>query len=40
MGMEAVHSLGVVAAACLLGGMVFFGAILAPLVFTKLDGPT
>ena len=40
MGSAAVHSLGVVAAACLLGGMVFFGAILAPLVFTKLDGAT
>ena len=36
----ASHALGLVAAACLLGGMVFFAAILAPLVFTKLDGAT
>ncbi len=36
----AVHAFGLVAAACLLGGMVFFAAILAPLVFTKLDGAT
>ena len=28
---------GVLAASCLLGGMVFFGAVMAPLVFTKLD---
>ncbi|HEY0204803.1 MAG TPA: DUF4149 domain-containing protein [Acetobacteraceae bacterium] len=35
-----MHAFGVVAAACLLGGMVFFAAILAPLVFTKLDGAT
>ncbi len=40
MGSAAVHAFGVVAAACLLGGMVFFAAILAPLVFTKLDGAT
>ena len=40
MGPAAVHAFGVVAAACLLGGMVFFAAILAPLVFTKLDGAT
>ena len=40
MGIAAVHAFGVVAAACLLGGMVFFAAILAPLVFTKLDGAT
>ena len=40
MGGAAVHAFGVVAAACLLGGMVFFAAILAPLVFTKLDGAT
>ncbi len=40
MGSAAVHAFGLVAAACLLGGMVFFAAILAPLVFTKLDGAT
>ena len=40
MAAAAVHALGLVAAACLLGGMVFFAAILAPLVFTKLDGAT
>ncbi len=40
MSNAAVHAFGVVAAACLLGGMVFFAAILAPLVFTKLDGAT
>lgn len=40
MGNAAVHAFGLVAAACLLGGMVFFGAIMAPLVFTKLDGAT
>ena len=40
MGSAVVHAFGVVAAACLLGGMVFFAAILAPLVFTKLDGAT
>ena len=40
MGGAAVHAFGLVAAACLLGGMVFFAAILAPLVFTKLDGAT
>ncbi len=40
MGIAAVHAFGLVAAACLLGGMVFFGAIMAPLVFTKLDGAT
>ena len=32
--------LGLLAAACLLGGMVFFGAIMAPLVFTRLDAAT
>jgi len=40
MGGAAVHAFGLVAVACLLGGMVFFAAILAPLVFTKLDGAT
>ena len=40
MATAAVHAFGLVAAACLLGGMVFFAAILAPLVFTKLDGAT
>jgi hypothetical protein len=40
MGGAAVHAFGLVSAACLLGGMVFFAAILAPLVFTKLDGAT
>lgn len=40
MGYAAAHAFGLVAAACLLGGMVFFAAILAPLVFTKLDGAT
>jgi hypothetical protein len=40
MGGAAIHAFGLVAAACLLGGMVFFAAILAPLVFTKLDGAT
>lgn len=29
--------LGLLATACLLGGMVFFGAVMAPLVFTRLD---
>ena len=33
----AAFAAGVLAAACLLGGMVFFAAVLAPLVFTRLD---
>lgn len=33
----AVFAAGLLAAACLLGGMVFFVAVLAPLVFTRLD---
>ena len=37
MLVQAVSVVGVLAAACLLGGMVFFGAVMAPLVFTKLD---
>ncbi len=40
MGGAAIHAFGLVAAACLLGGMMFFAVILAPLVFTKLDGAT
>ncbi len=36
----AAYAIGLVAAACLLGGMVFFGAVMAPLVFTRLDAPT
>ena len=34
---QAASVVGVLAAACLLGGMVFFGAVMAPLVFSKLD---
>lgn len=33
----AAFAAGVLAAACLLGGMVFFAAVVAPLVFTRLD---
>lgn len=33
----AAYAAGLLAAACLLGGMVFFVAVLAPLVFTRLD---
>ena len=33
----AAYAAGSLAAACLLGGMVFFAAVLAPLVFTRLD---
>lgn len=37
---QAASVVGVLAAACLLGGMVFFGAVMAPLVFTRLDAAT
>lgn len=33
----AAFAAGLLAAACLLGGMVFFAAVVAPLVFTRLD---
>ena len=33
---QAAGVLGLLAAACLLGGMVFFGVVMAPLVFTRL----
>lgn len=33
----AAFAAGSLAAACLLGGMVFFAAVVAPLVFTRLD---
>ena len=33
----AAFAAGLLAAACLLGGMVFFVAVVAPLVFTRLD---
>ncbi len=36
----ASHILGLAALGCLFGGMVFFGIIMAPLVFTKLDMET
>jgi hypothetical protein len=36
----ASHILGLAALACLVGGMVFFGIIMAPLVFTRLDAAT
>ncbi len=37
MLVQAAGIVGVLATSCLLGGMVFFGAVMAPLVFTKLD---
>ncbi len=36
----ASHILGLAALCCLVGGMVFFGIIMAPLVFTRLDMAT
>ena len=37
---QAAGVVGILATACLLGGMVFFGAVMAPLVFTRLDAAT
>lgn len=36
----AAHILGLLSLACLVGGMIFFAGIMAPTIFTVLDGKT